>query len=975
MQKHRCTGLLLLLLFCLFPQATWGQSPEQLLEAGKYAAAARAFTDRGERTDHFAAAEAWSSLDSLTLAIAALQRVTASGVVDSLSGLAQHKIGLYHYYGYNEEAAAAAYTKAVKLRDQVFSGPHKDRAHSRLNLAQTYIELGQNDTAEVILQQAIDIYAQAQPTDSLNWIRAYNSLALLAEDALDYQVGVNAARQATTMVDQLADPHPLDVFDAWYAASKTYLTFGALDLASTAAERALAAGEKSGYADVVVNALALAADLNTQQEKHAKALELHLQALAISEEAGLSDEDLGLLHFNLALSYGKLNQFQRAIYHGEQAKPLLQNDAYHYPRLFNLLGDIQLRDDNLPDALQILNQGIGLVASVEGDTLYYPDPATLEPRELEILADLLDDRAKVLERQKMPIQALKDYYLLFDVLDNLRNRVTSDESRRYLSKNLRPLFDRAITLEYAAYRKEALPETAWRALALSERAKAYSLLTAVQQNRAAMPKQEATLRVRIAELERTATTGSPEEARLAAAKLELDRLLRLAAPTEGTPTPALEPEALKMLVKEQGTTLIAYHLSNDAGFRWILTPGGIISLTPLENTAELPRRIRRWRTAIAQSAYRRKSLRPVVEQDTLDAAFLQQGLAIKEQLLEGVQLPEKLCILPDGALALLPFGALPLHPRKSSGLSPAAPPINYRTLNYVQSQTAIHYAYSASVWLELTRKTAGEYTRNLLAFAPTFRGEAPARDLTRAVKLRDGERALTGLAPLKHNRPEVEEISAIIPATKAFYAEAASRQQFLDHLAEAKIIHLSTHGVVNLAEPALSFVAFSQLGDSLEYEEMLYFNDLSALPMTAELAVLSACETSLGTYAPGETSLSLSSAFTAAGARSTLTTLWQVDDAATKELTVSFYEALAAGADRVAALAQAQRAHQQSEDYAHPFYWSAMTLYGLAGPIALDAGDDSSILDRIFSPYLVVVVVALFVLLLLWKRRRGDPAV
>ena len=60
------------------------------------------------------------------------------------------------------------------------------------------------------------------------------------------------------------------------------------------------------------------------------------------------------------------------------------------------------------------------------------------------------------------------------------------------------------------------------------------------------------------------------------------------------------------------------------------------------------------------------------------------------------------------------------------------------------------------------------------------------------------------------------------------------RQQFLNLISKSKVVHLSSHGMVNAADPNLSFIAFSQLGDSLEAEEMLYFNDLYALPLNTE---------------------------------------------------------------------------------------------------------------------------------------------
>ena len=93
-----------------------------------------------------------------------------------------------------------------------------------------------------------------------------------------------------------------------------------------------------------------------------------------------------------------------------------------------------------------------------------------------------------------------------------------------------------------------------------------------------------------------------------------------------------------------------------------------------------------------------------------------------------------------------------------------------------------------------------------------------------------------------------------------------------------------------------------------------------------ELLVLSACETATG---DNRAALGLAGVAVKAGARSTLATLWTVDDQASSALMSKFYHQLRSGKlNKAQALRQAQLAVLQSQNYEHPRNWSGYVLLG-----------------------------------------------
>ncbi len=92
------------------------------------------------------------------------------------------------------------------------------------------------------------------------------------------------------------------------------------------------------------------------------------------------------------------------------------------------------------------------------------------------------------------------------------------------------------------------------------------------------------------------------------------------------------------------------------------------------------------------------------------------------------------------------------------------------------------------------------------------------------------------------------------------------------------------------------------------------------------LVILSACETNLGYLDAGEGVYGLQRAFRAAGAGSIMTSLWKVDDNATKDFMIFFYQQYLRSNDKLAAFRLAQKAIK--EKYKHPYFWGAFVMMG-----------------------------------------------
>ena len=114
---------------------------------------------------------------------------------------------------------------------------------------------------------------------------------------------------------------------------------------------------------------------------------------------------------------------------------------------------------------------------------------------------------------------------------------------------------------------------------------------------------------------------------------------------------------------------------------------------------------------------------------------------------------------------------------------------------------------------------------------------------------------------------------------------------------------------------------------------MLTAQEISMLDLaSAEWVVLSACETGLGRPQAGEGLLGLRRAFQLAGARSVITSLWEVRDDSTRRWMATAYEARLGGASTADSVRRAElellREARRTGADTHPFHWGAFVATG-----------------------------------------------
>ena len=266
---------------------------------------------------------------------------------------------------------------------------------------------------------------------------------------------------------------------------------------------------------------------------------------------------------------------------------------------------------------------------------------------------------------------------------------------------------------------------------------------------------------------------------------------------------------------------------------------------------------------------------------------------------------ERVMIIPDEAIGLVPFQIL------NASSDPDRP-------QFLIDKYHIFNQISAKIALQHKRSVGHQNQRNFLSITP---GKIEAN-----------------MDPLIGAKGENAKLTQMFDGNISING-GITKQGFKEMAQGYKIIHFASHASENIDVPTASKILIDTNSQNRN-NNFLHRYDILNMKLTPDLVTLSACNTGVGKVQKGEGILSLARAFTHAGAKSVVMSLWQVSDHTTYQIMVQFYKNLKKGLAKDQALRQAKLEYlRNTDDYgAHPYYWAGFILTGNPEPINFEEG-------------------------------------
>jgi tetratricopeptide (TPR) repeat protein len=775
----------------------------------------------------------------------------------------QNRGGCFEYMGRYEEALEA-YRVAEKRYGEL---GEDERAGEVLdNRGAILLSLGRGNEALAAHEAAAGVFREAGLT--LPYAKALCNIGEANRQLANYQSSLAAFEEARRLyddLDELTDKSLLALDTA-----NAYLDLNLHPEALAAYKQSSVLLREAGMAHDRARALwgmgvALAASSNLEEAERALA-----EAAELFAAAGNSSLLCGVM-LDQSIVQEKRGELEASLGHARRALELVLEKDWSVQRVY---AHLRLVDLLLPDA--------------DGAEPHLDEARLLSERlALPQLRQRLNERLGRLRRlQGNDEEALVALEEAIAEIERLRDTVTHESMRASFLLDKIGAYEELLKVHLSRW-AESDPRGVF---AVAERAKSrglVDLLTGVAKGPAQAEDGPLQERLRSLQADLNATysrlLGIGEAApkspvpnlhgRTVELEREISELRLRGVPTTSDPfTTTSPPDVWEVLPSD--VTLLAYHITGDEIIAFVGGRDRVRIARDCGSVSVVTRLLRQldvqWDRMGAGQGFADQHAEQLSRLAQRVLASLHDELVAPLESLLGAQ---KITIIPHGPLHRVPFHAL------------------FDGEAYLLDRFEISYAPSATVFSLCQNK--------------------PPRGLDRAVVMSVADPLIPNVAD------EARAVASHLPA-EVLSDEEATTSAIREKAAGCGVLHLACHGMFRADNPMFSSLRL--------HDGWLTASDVLRLDLDGAIVTLSACESARNQVLAGDELIGLARGFLGAGASTLVASLWLVRDETTAWMMEDWYARLHDGANRTAALREAQLALK--ERYPHPYYWAPFVLMG-----------------------------------------------
>ncbi len=642
---------------------------------------------------------------------------------------------------------------------------------------------------------------------------------------------------------------------------------------------------------------------------------------------------------------------------------------------YQRLSDIYVQQNNYKQGLEKIN--LSLMAFDFDETNIN---SAVQLSLLDIL-NSLESKSKIITKLYQQSNSISDLISLENVtnqmitlLELVRENIDSEASKELKLTQNYNMYEAAFDIEWQLYQKTKDKKYIKSAFIISERAKNISYLESLTHERAEFSanipseilENEKKIQNSIATLEddifqlKSATSASEidKSKQLKKSLIEENHKLKdlLQSVEKNYPQyyqvkynkEFCQIDDIQSNYLKNNQSLVEYFSSKNSLFAFVISRD-TFTLYLLSNRVDIDKKI----IGLIENIRKFPKIYVTNNADTLlknKTDFITESFALYNLLVQpfAKELKEKITIVPDKYLGAFPFEVLLSN-------DVVADDSKWSNFPYFVDNHIISYIFSGQVLKENSLKPIKKNQNTFAGFAPQFNEKTVYLDTT-----------IQYLVPLRHNENEVKSIQQIVGGN-IFLKNKASISTFIEQANSTQILHLATHGKANNSYGKFSYLAFQN--EKTEKTEFLLVKKLYAQKINSELVVLSACETGLGEVVLGEGIISVARGFLYAGARSAITTIWQISDSKSGDLLQLFYKKLLLGTPKDESLWQAKKEYKATFGnhalLGHPLFWAGFIPIGDMSPLEIQSQSGS---EKYFI--VALAVIASLLVLLFWKSKK-----